>query len=159
MNQARWVVETSEPTAVVERRLEPVAERWIEQRACPTAQRRVFYSQPVVVREAPLAPIGERITTTRYRKMSRSCIAAREEGTHHSIKKSLKRGAKRTGYAIRDAAERTGETLEHVGERISDVFVDRTPDDAVIVEPASTDLSRTGPWYLNPAVDYDNPYR
>ncbi|HWL53550.1 MAG TPA: hypothetical protein VNQ90_14025 [Chthoniobacteraceae bacterium] len=157
MNQARWVVETSEPTAVRESRLEPVAEKWIEQRACPVAERRVFYSQPVTVREAPLAPVGERITTTRYRKMSKSCISAREG--HHGVKKSLKRGAKRTGYAIRNAAERTGETLEHVGERIADVFVDRTPDDAVIVEPASTDLSRTGPWYLNPAVDYDNPYR
>lgn len=157
-NQARWVVETG-PTAVIETAPAPVAERWVEQRACPTAQRRVFFSRrPAIVAEAPLAPVGERITTTRYRKMSKSCIAARAEG-HRSVKKSLKRGVKRVGYTLEDTAERTGETLEHVGERIADVFVDRTPREAVIVEPASSDLSRTGPWYLNPEVDYDNPYR
>lgn len=158
MRRAQWVVDSDEPTAAIEtRRLEPVGERWIEQRACPVAERRVFYSQPVSVRETRLEPVGERVTTRHYRKMSKSCISAREG--HRSVKKTIKRGAKRTGYAIRDVAERTGETLEHVGERIADVFVDRTPDDAVIVEPASTDLSRTGPWYLNPSTDYDNPYR
>ncbi len=147
-NQARWVVETG-PTAVIQTAPAPVAERWTERNACPTVERRVFFSRrPAIVAEAPLAPIGERVTTTRYRKMSKSCIAARADG-HRSVKKSLKRGIKRAAYT-------TGDTLEHVGERLADVFVDRTPSETIIVEPAS---SGTGPWCPNPEFDYANPYR